>query len=121
MASGRRRRLRYTRPVIVFAGRKRKNAASPVEERCSALSWFLHHEKSNNTRQSRTASNSEFTACSGAPHQLLDPSRLLQNSGNNRAGQQVLVQWCRCCKWRYVVHAAVSGTVTPLAPTQASG
>ena len=43
------------------------------------------------------------------------------NSGNNRAGQPVLVLFCESGMWRYVAHAAVSGTVTPLAQTQASG
>jgi len=112
MASGRRGGWRYTRTVIVFAGEKSKNAASPDEERCSALSRFLHQGKRNNTRQSRTASSGGFTACSGNSHPLLVPSRLLQNSGNNRAGQQVLVQCCLFSKWRYVAHAAVSGTVS---------
>jgi len=90
-AASRTRRWRYTCPVTVFARGKSKNAAMPDEERCSALSRFLHPGKRNNTRQCRTASSGVFTVCSGTPHPLLVPSRLLQNTGNNRAGQQVLL------------------------------
>jgi hypothetical protein len=111
MASGRRGRWRYTRPVIVFAGGKSKNAASPDEERSSALSRFLLQVKRNNTRQSRTASSGEFIAGSGTPHPLLDPSRLLQQLRQqplptSRDGALPVRGFSQ---WRYVAHAAVSG------------
>jgi len=103
---------RYTCHVIVFAREKSKNAAMPDEERCSALSRFLHPGKRNNTRQCRTASSCEFTACSGNPHPLLVPSRLLQNTGNNRAGQPVLAAGRRLSRWRHGAHAPAPGCRT---------
>jgi hypothetical protein len=105
-------RGRYTCHVIVFARGKSKNAAMPDEERCSALSRFLHPGKRNNTRQCRTASIGEFTACSGNPHPLLVPSRLLHNSGNNRAGQPVLVPVGGSVQLRHGAHAPAPGCRT---------
>lgn len=111
MASGRRGRWRYTCPVTVFARRKSKNAASPDEERSSALSRFLLQVKHNNTRQSRTASSCEFTACSGTPHPLLVRHACCKTQATTAPGSR-----CSC-----QVGGSVGGSMALMLRLQAAG